>query len=71
MTDFKTIDYFTDDATTLYPYDFYAQLHENDARVWVEPKHGVALVTGYDEAMAVLRDPASFSSCNLVAGPTP
>ncbi len=71
MTDFKTIDYFTDEATTLYPYDFYSLLHENDARVWVEPKHGVALVTGYDEAMAVLRDPATFSSCNLVAGPTP
>jgi cytochrome P450 len=36
-----------------------------------EPKHGVYLVTGYDEACAVYNDTATFSSCNSVTGPFP
>ncbi|HEV3133675.1 MAG TPA: cytochrome P450, partial [Acidimicrobiia bacterium] len=33
------------------------------------PRRGVVMVTGFDEAMAVYADPATFSSCNTVAGP--
>ena len=38
-------------------------------RVWREPHHGVVMITGFDEAMAVYNDHATFSSCNTVAGP--
>ena len=37
--------------------------------MWREPHHGVVMVTGYEEAMAVYRDTATFSSCNTVSGP--
>jgi cytochrome P450 len=37
--------------------------------VWREPHRGVVMVTGFEEAMAVYNDPATFSSCNTVAGP--
>jgi cytochrome P450 len=36
-----------------------------------EPKHGVYMVTGYDEAAAVYNDTTTFSSCNSVTGPFP
>ena len=36
-----------------------------------EPHHDVVMVTGYDEAIAVLHDTATFSSCNSVTGPFP
>ena len=39
--------------------------------MWREPHHGVVMVTGYDEAVAVYRDTATFSSCNSVSGPFP
>ena len=37
--------------------------------MWREPHHGVVMVTGFEEAMAVYNDPATFSSCNTVSGP--
>ena len=36
-----------------------------------EPHHGVMMVTGYDEAIAVYNDTATFSSCNSPTGPFP
>ena len=36
-----------------------------------EPHHDVVMVTGYDEAIAVYHDTATFSSCNSVTGPFP
>jgi cytochrome P450 len=36
-----------------------------------EPHHGVVLVTGYDEALEVYHDTATFSSCTAVTGPFP
>jgi cytochrome P450 len=50
------------------PYAFYEALRGR-GRVWREPHNGVMLITGYNEAMAVYRDPESFSSCNAVIGP--
>jgi cytochrome P450 len=70
MTDMQAIDHFHDEATAQDPYEYYDYLLRNSP-VFVEPKHGVAIVTGYEEALAVFSDPATFSSCNLVAGPTP
>lgn len=68
MTDLTTVDFFGDPALALDPYPLLDYLSENQP-VWREPIHGVAVVTGYEEVLAVLRDPATFSSCNLVAGP--
>ena len=36
-----------------------------------EAYHDVVMVTGYDEAPAVLGDAATFSSCMSVTGPFP
>jgi cytochrome P450 len=70
MTDVDAVNYFRDESVALDPYEYFGLLHE-DRPVWREPYHGVAMVTGYEEAVAVLRDPTTFSSCNLVAGPVP
>ena len=66
--DFDTIDFFR--ARPLYqnPYPYYDYLREHGP-VWREPYHGVVMITGHEEAMAVYNDPATFSSCNTVAGP--
>jgi cytochrome P450 len=67
-SDFDAIDYFR--AGSLYqdPYPYYEYLREHGP-VWREPHRGVVMVTGFDEAMAVYNDPATFSSCNTVSGP--
>lgn len=70
MTNFDTLDHFQDAATALDPYEYYGHLVQNSP-VYVEPNHGVAIVTGYAEALSVFRDTATYSSCNLVAGPSP
>jgi cytochrome P450 len=66
--DFDAVDYFR--ARPLYqdPYAYYEYLREHGP-VWREPHRGVFMITGYAEAMAVYNDPATFSSCNTVAGP--
>ncbi len=66
--DFETIDYFRAKDVWQDPYPYYARLRDH-GRVWREPHHGVVMITGYDEAMSVYNDTATFSSCNAVAGP--
>ena len=70
MTDFDRIDFFRDDALILDPYPYFDHLREQ-CPVQREPHHGVVMVTGYDEAMAVYHDTETFSSCNSVTGPFP
>jgi cytochrome P450 len=67
-SDFDSIDFFR--ARPLYqdPYPYYDFLREHGP-VWREPHHDVVMVTGYDEAISVLNDTATFSNCNAVAGP--
>ncbi len=68
MNDFDAVDFFR--AREIwqdpYPYYEYARSH---GPVWREPHRDVVLVTGFEEAMAVYNDAATFSSCNTVAGP--
>ena len=67
--DVTAVDYFSDEsvADDTYPYfDFLL----DGRRVWREPYHGVVRVAGHEEVLAVLRDTASFSNCNIVAGPS-
>jgi cytochrome P450 family 150 subfamily A5 len=66
--DFDAIDFFR--ARRLYqdPYPYHEYLRAHGP-VWREPHHDIVMVTGYDEAIQVFSDPATFSSCNTVAGP--
>jgi cytochrome P450 len=68
IVDVEKIDYFSDPATINDPYEFFGLMAEHRP-VYQEPVHGAFLVTGYEEALTVLRDPATFSSANLVNGP--
>ena len=67
MTDFEQIDYFLDPSTTASPTRTGNSL-ATQCPVWREPHHDVALVSGYDEAIAVYHDNATWSACNAVAG---
>jgi cytochrome P450 len=66
--DFDQIDYFRARAISQDPYPYYEYLREHGP-VWREPHRGVVMITGFEEAMAVYSDPATFSSCNAVSGP--
>jgi cytochrome P450 len=70
VTDFDAIDFFRDDTFIPDPYPYFAFLR-SECPVRREPHHGVVMVTGYDEAIAVYNDTAAFSSCNSVTGPFP
>lgn len=68
--DFDAVDFFRDQTLVGDPYPYYDFLRER-CPVRREPHHGVVMVTGYDEALAVYHDPQLFSSCNSVTGPFP
>ena len=63
-------DFFRDDELVSDPYPYLAALR-NKCPVRREPHHDVVMVTGYDEALAVLGDATTFSSCMSVTGPSP
>ena len=68
MSDWQTIDFFTDQSLVDDPYPYFDELR-SAGPVLALPHLGVVAVTGYDEACAVYRDTDSFSSCNAVVGP--
>jgi cytochrome P450 family 150 subfamily A5 len=70
VSDFDTIDFFTDESLVADPYPYFDRLRER-CPVQHEQQRGVMMVTGYEEAIAVYHDTASFSSCNSVSGPFP
>ncbi|WP_135453422.1 cytochrome P450 [Mycobacterium sp. DL99] len=64
----EDLDFFTDKSLVDNPYDYYDALRRCPLRR--EPAHGVVMVSGYDEAIAVQRDTEEiFSVCNIVSGP--
>jgi cytochrome P450 len=64
----EKLDFFTEKSLVDDPYSYYDAVRR--CPVWREPAHGVVLVSGYDEAVAVQRDPnQTFSVCNIVSGP--
>ena len=67
--DIDSIDY-TDPSLTSDPYQLLDYLAAHQP-VYREPHHGVVMVTGHEEAIAVLRAPDVFSSSAVVAGPDP
>ena len=68
MSDWTTIDYFTDESLVEDPYPYFDELR-SECPVLPLPHLGVVAVTGYDEASEIYRDPDTFSSCNSVIGP--
>ena len=70
MSDFDGIDFFRGNDLVADPYPYYEYLR-SQCPVQREPHHGVVMVTGYDEAVSVYTDTATFSSCNAVTGPFP
>jgi cytochrome P450 len=67
LTDFEEVDYFTDASLVPDPYPYFDHLRSKCPVAQATP-FNVLAVTGYDEALAVYKDPA-FSSCVSVAGP--
>ncbi|MET9972121.1 cytochrome P450, partial [Streptomyces sp. NPDC006356] len=70
MTDFDAIDFFRDEALVADPYPYFEHLRGR-CPVQHEPHHGVAMVTGYEEAVQIYNDTDTFSSCTSVTGPFP
>jgi cytochrome P450 len=70
VTDFDAIDFFRDTAFIADPYPYFEFLREQ-CPVARESHHDVVMVTGYEEAISVFHDTATFSSCNSVTGPFP
>jgi cytochrome P450 len=64
------LDFFRDPSLVTDPYPFFDALRE-ECPVRKEPYQGVFLVTGYEEALQVYHDTATFSSANSVTGPFP
>ncbi len=70
MGEFEGIDFFRGNELVADPYPYFEHLRDQ-CPVLREPNHGVLMVTGYDEAVSVYADTATFSSCNSVTGPFP
>ena len=67
--DIDHIDY-TDPSLATDPYRHLDYLAAHQP-VYLEPRHGVVMVTGHEEAITVLRSPDVFSSATLIVGPDP
>lgn len=70
MIDPDAVDFFRGNELLDDPYPYYEAL-QRECPLRREPHHGVVMVTGYDEALAVYNDTERFSSCTSVTGPFP
>jgi cytochrome P450 len=70
MSDVESWDFFRDERLVADPYPYLEALRTK-CPVHREPHHDVVMVTGYDEAVAILGDSTNFSSCMSVTGPFP
>ena len=67
-TDFASIDLYRDPQLPQDPWAYYDWIR-GQGPVWYYPMWDVWLITGYDEAIAVNHDQATWSNCNTVSGP--
>jgi cytochrome P450 family 150 subfamily A5 len=65
---FDSIDFFRTKDLVDNPYPYFEHLRQQ-CPVVKEPFHDVYMVTGYDEAVEVYHDQATFSACNSAIGP--
>ena len=70
VNDFTELDFFRGSELIADPYPYYESLRQQ-CPVARENHHGVTMVTGWDEACAVLNDAETWSSCISVTGPFP
>ena len=69
MTDYDSLDIFTDETLVEDPYPYFEHLRSK-CPVAPMPHHaGTFAVTGYDEAMRIYREPETFSSISAATGP--
>lgn len=69
-SDLTDVNFFRDETLIDDPYPYLAALRDR-CPVTEEPHHGVRMVTGWEEAVEVYNDAATFSSCISVTGPFP
>jgi cytochrome P450 len=67
-TPFDSLDFFRTDELTDDPYPYWDHLR-GQCPIKRETHHDVYMVTGYDEAIAVYHDQATFSNCISAIGP--
>ncbi|MCV7100217.1 cytochrome P450 [Mycobacterium palustre] len=70
MSNFDTIDFFTDPSLVPDPHPYFDYLRSQNP-VQRLPHHGVVAVTGYQEATEVYKDPDTFSNIVALGGPFP
>ncbi len=70
MSNYDTIDFFTDPSLVPDPHPYFDYLRSRNPVLRL-PHHGVVAVTGYEEATAVYKDTDSFSNCVALGGPFP
>ncbi len=70
VNDFTDLDFFRGSELIADPYPYYEALRQQ-CPVTKEKHHDVTMVTGWEEACAVLNDAETWSSCTSVTGPFP
>ncbi|MCV7317056.1 cytochrome P450 [Mycolicibacillus parakoreensis] len=70
MTDFATIDFFTDQSLVPDPHPYFDYLRDQHPVTRMDAS-GVVAVTGYAEALAIYRDSETYSNLVAVGGPFP
>lgn len=70
MSNFETVDFFTDRSLVENPYPYFEYLR-SQGPITRLPHRNVVAITGYQEALEVLNDPQTFSSANAATGPIP
>lgn len=70
MSNYDTIDFFTDPSLVPDPHPYFDYLRSRNPVLRL-PHYGVVAVTGYEEATAVYKDTDSFSNCVALGGPFP
>ena len=68
MTNFDSVDYFTDQSLIPNPHPYFDHLRDRNPMA-CPINNGVLAVTGWEAANAVYKDVDSYSSCVAVAGP--
>ncbi|MGH3440402.1 MAG: cytochrome P450 [Sciscionella sp.] len=70
MSNFDTIDFFTDVSLVPDPHPYFDYLRSKNPVLRL-PHHNVVAVTGHEEATAVYKDTDAFSNCVTLGGPFP
>ncbi|MGH3576815.1 MAG: cytochrome P450 [Mycobacterium sp.] len=70
MSNFDTIDFFTDVSLVPDPHPYFDYLRSRNPVLRL-PHHNVVAVTGQEEASAVYKDTDAFSNCVTLGGPFP